>query len=120
MVRYDSSDLLEQNVSFHAEELMKKLIILAVILGQIYGLSYAKEETVSSDAVLKSISPNGDGLYEKTRFIFTVSKNKVKKWTLEIKNDLGIPVKMFAGEGNAPVTLEWDGKDEKGAVVPDG
>jgi len=79
-----------------------------------------KEGNILLDAIPKAISPNGDGLYEKTRFVISAYTGKIKKWTIEIKNDLGVPVRTFAGEDAIPVALEWNGTDERNAVVPDG
>ena len=48
---------------------MKKPLVLLVILLQTFSLCYAKKiGTIKLDAVPNAISPNGDGLYEKTRF----------------------------------------------------
>ncbi|OGS44846.1 MAG: hypothetical protein A2539_03720 [Elusimicrobia bacterium RIFOXYD2_FULL_34_15] len=100
---------------------MKKVLIIAALFLQLLGLCYARKEgTVNLDSIPKAISPNHDGLYEKTRFIMTIDTGKIKKWTLEIKNDLGVPIKTLSGEEIIPAVLEWDGTDEKNAVVVDG
>ncbi|HAM39592.1 MAG TPA: hypothetical protein DCP53_09415 [Elusimicrobia bacterium] len=100
---------------------MKKVLIIVVLFLQLLCLSYAKKEgTVNLDSIPKAISPNQDGLYEKVRFIVNVDTGKIKKWKLEIKNDLGVPVKTITGEETIPTILEWEGNDEKNAVVPDG
>lgn len=80
----------------------------------------AKSGTVIIDSLPKAISPNGDGLYEKTRFIISADVGKIKEWKIEIKNNLGVPVKTLAGERTIPVLLEWNGADERNVSVPDG
>lgn len=113
---------------FPAEEVMKKFFHLAVILiisgfrqAYLCNLCHAeKSGTVIIDSLPKAISPNGDGLYEKTRFIISADVGKIKGWKLEIKNDLGIPVKTLAGEKIIPAVLEWNGVDERNVAVPDG
>lgn len=100
---------------------MKKFIICAVCVFCMSGLSFAKKEgNVLLDAIPKAISPTGDGLYEKTRFVISAYAGKIKKWTIEVKNDLGVPVRTFTGDDAIPVALEWNGTDERNAVVPDG
>ncbi|MBN1385100.1 MAG: OmpA family protein [Elusimicrobia bacterium] len=100
---------------------MKEIIVFLAVFFQMLNLSYAKKVgTVTIDSLPKAISPNGDGLYDKTRFIISADVGKIKKWALEIKNDLGVPVKTFTGEKTIPAVLEWNGTDEKNAIVPDG
>ncbi len=100
---------------------MKLFFICVIYIFSLSNLCLAKKEgTVILDSLPKAISPNGDGLYEKTRFIISADTGKIKIWTLEIKNDLGVPIKTFMGNEMIPVALEWDGTDERNAVVPDG
>ncbi|MDO8734105.1 MAG: hypothetical protein Q7K21_02985, partial [Elusimicrobiota bacterium] len=68
---------------------MKKVFICVIYVFYLCNLCFAKKEgTVISDSLPKAISPNRDGLYEKTRFIISADAGKIKRWTLEIKNDL--------------------------------
>lgn len=100
---------------------MKLFFICVIYIFSLCNLCFAKKEgAVILDSLPKAISPNRDGLYEKTRFIISADVGKIKKWTLEIKNDLGVPIKTFIGNEIIPVALEWDGTDERNAVVPDG
>ncbi|PIU83165.1 MAG: hypothetical protein COS68_05310 [Elusimicrobia bacterium CG06_land_8_20_14_3_00_38_11] len=100
---------------------MRKILICVICVFNLCNLCFAKKEgTVILDSLPKAISPNRDGLYEKTRFIISADAGKIKKWTIEIKNDIGVPVKTFTGVDAIPVALEWDGTDEKGTVAPDG
>jgi outer membrane protein OmpA-like peptidoglycan-associated protein len=100
---------------------VKLFFICAIYIFSLCNLCFAKKEgTVILDSLPKAISPNRDGLYEKTRFIISADTGKIKKWILEIKNDLGVPIKTFIGNEMIPVALEWDGTDERNAVVPDG
>jgi len=56
-----------------------------------------------------TISTEAEGLYG------------LRKWELNIKNKkTGVYVRKFSGRDYPPVKLIWDGKDEKGSVVPDG
>jgi outer membrane protein OmpA-like peptidoglycan-associated protein len=41
-----------------------------------------------------------------------------KEWKVEITDDKGRVVKTFAGTGVPPKTLDWDGTDERGKVLP--
>ncbi|MEW6555776.1 MAG: OmpA family protein [Elusimicrobiota bacterium] len=100
---------------------MKQFLICVVcVVGLCNFLLAKKVGMVNLDSLPKTISPNQDGLYEKTRFVTSVDVGKIKKWALEIKNDIGVPVKTFSGEETIPTVLEWDGTDDKNAVMPDG
>ncbi|HAX61969.1 MAG TPA: hypothetical protein DCX95_05375 [Elusimicrobia bacterium] len=112
---------LTQNNTRNRRRTWQLLLSISVGVFFLYNPCFAKKEgNVLLDAIPKAISPNGDGLYEKTRFVISAYTGKVKKWSIEVKNDLGVPVKTFTGEDSIPVALEWDGTDSKNAVVPDG
>ncbi len=63
------------------------------------------------------ISPNGDGVKESTRVRFRVSAPA--DWTVEVRDASGTLVRRLRGTGDS-VDVRWDGRDEAGAVVPDG
>lgn len=41
-------------------------------------------------------------------------------WHLDITNDSGVLVRTFAGKGQPPADIVWDGKDSAGRPLPDG
>jgi flagellar hook assembly protein FlgD len=64
-----------------------------------------------------AISPNGDKVQDSATIGFTVSQTA--SWRLEIRNDAGVLVRQFTGEGTA-VETTWDGRDDDGNLLPDG
>ncbi|HEX5641672.1 MAG TPA: FlgD immunoglobulin-like domain containing protein [Thermoleophilia bacterium] len=64
-----------------------------------------------------SISPNGDGVRDRTTVGFTVSQSA--SWTVTIRDDAGQPVRNLSGEGTE-VETTWAGHDDTGAALPDG
>ncbi len=64
-----------------------------------------------------SISPNGDGVRERTTIGFTVSQSA--SWTVAIRDDAGRLVRRLSGEGTEVATT-WAGHDDDGAALPDG
>lgn len=62
-------------------------------------------------------SPDGDNYKDKTNI--TATFNRSASWKLMIKDSIGKTVRSFAGRG-AKVSVLWDGKNSKGAVVPNG
>ena len=64
-----------------------------------------------------SISPNGDGVRDRTTIGFTVSQTA--SWTIEIVDDAGRVVRHMAGEGDV-VETTWAGRDDDGRELPDG
>ena len=63
------------------------------------------------------ISPNGDGVQEATRVRCRVSASA--DWAVEVRDASGALVRRVVGTGDS-VDVRWDGRDETGAVVPDG
>ena len=49
-----------------------------------------------------------------------LSRAKIKRWQILIKNDLGEVVRSFSGWDNPPVRMAWDGLDDAGRLVSDG
>jgi len=64
-----------------------------------------------------AISPNGDGVRERTGLGFTVSEEAA--WRLEIRSADGTPVKHLSGEGTT-VSETWTGTDDEDRRLPDG
>jgi flagellar hook assembly protein FlgD len=64
-----------------------------------------------------SISPDGDGVRDKTTIGFTVSQSAT--WTVEIRDDAGGLVRHIGGEGKV-VEITWAGHDDDGKALPDG
>ncbi len=48
------------------------------------------------------------------------TKGQPESWTLSLVNKSDETVRTFGGKGAPPAHLLWDGKDEKGAPLPDG
>jgi hypothetical protein len=65
----------------------------------------------------EAISPDGDGVQDKTAMQFTVSE--AADWHVEVRDAAGTVVRTFAGKG-ATVAFTWGGNDDQGRPVPDG
>ncbi len=89
-------------------------------------LAYDTGKGLSSVAAEPNpFSPNGDGLYEETRFTLFVSRET--DWvTVEIYDVRGDLVRTIfwqvpgAAYGRNEIYIPWDGKDDRGNVVPYG
>jgi flagellar hook assembly protein FlgD len=64
-----------------------------------------------------AISPNDDGVNERTTIGFTVSQTAT--WRLDIRNEAGTLVRHQEGEGTT-VETTWNGRDDSGNLLPDG
>lgn len=74
---------------------------------------------VSVRATPKIFSPVG--IRNSTTFALTaVSKNPIRSWEVNLKDQNGDIVKSFSGEDNPPNQLVWNGKDDRGLPAPDG
>ena len=62
-------------------------------------------------------SPDGDG--NKDTLSFGLDGSIEDLWTLEIKNSLGIIVRTYSWQEEAPDDIVWDGKSTQGNIVPD-
>ena len=71
-------------------------------------------QTNFSDAIF---SPNNDG--NKDTFTIEHTGSTEDIWFVEIKGDSGT-VMSDSWNGSPPVSFSWDGKDESGALAPDG
>ncbi len=80
------------------------------------------ETPVSIATDLDAFSPNGDRVKEQIRLLPSLKTKKgVDAFTLLIKNDANETVKAFQGTGaSLQDSYVWDGKDDKGALAPDG
>lgn len=52
--------------------------------------------------------------------IYAVTKYPIKEWELNIINEEGDAIRTYSGDDKPPVSLIWDGKDDRGLPVGDG
>ena len=56
-----------------------------------------------------------------TKFLLaSQTKAEAKDWQLTIRDKTGAVVRSYAGQGNPPAHIIWDGKGETGMPLPDG
>jgi len=56
-----------------------------------------------------------------TKFLLTAhTKDEVRDWALSISDRSGEVVRIYAGQGQPPAHIIWDGKDAAGLPLPDG
>ena len=56
-----------------------------------------------------------------TKFLLVAqTKAEAKDWQLTIRDKTGEVVRSYAGQGNPPAHIIWDGKGETGLPLPDG
>jgi outer membrane protein OmpA-like peptidoglycan-associated protein/flagellar hook assembly protein FlgD len=78
-------------------------------------------EKASATGDLGGISPNGDGAFDRIEITTSISSTKdLETWYLGFYDAQGKPVRVVKGTGVPPVKIQWDGKDDKAAAVPDG
>jgi flagellar hook assembly protein FlgD/outer membrane protein OmpA-like peptidoglycan-associated protein len=66
------------------------------------------------------LSPNGDGFKDTVSFAPIVNlKEGIQGWKLALVDKSGKERRVFSGTKDIPARIEWDGKDDKGAVVQD-
>jgi len=53
-------------------------------------------------------------------YLHTFPRQDVQEWEFIIKKQTGEVVRTFYGEGEPPVRIEWDGRDDAGRIVPPG
>jgi len=84
------------------------------------GISIARQD-LRLHVVVNPFSPNGDGRHDRTIFVgrLVSEKLRVSRWILTISK-AGKVIKFFRGGSRLPRNLEWDGKDRRGRVLPDG
>lgn len=73
---------------------------------------------VSSDP--KLISPAEGESNITFLYLHTFPRQDVEEWELIIRKQSGEVVRTFYGEGEPPVRIEWDGRDDAGRIVPPG
>ena len=56
-----------------------------------------------------------------TRFALKArTRAEASAWKLEIVDASGLVVRSYAGQGQPPADITWDGKDTSGRPLPDG
>jgi flagellar hook assembly protein FlgD len=76
---------------------------------------------INIDLGLAQFSPNGDGIKDLERFNFTIPvRTGVDKWSLAIAGINGAAVRTFTGTKEIPDYIDFDGKDDKGKILPEG
>jgi hypothetical protein len=84
------------------------------------GLSYRFGGFFASSKAEPAIfSPTGDKAVTKIS-LNARTKGEPDSWTLEIVNKSDEVVRRFAGQGQPPSHVQWDGKDETGMPLADG
>ncbi len=101
----------------------------------ISNIIYSAEKPATNIAVLgnKYFSPNSDGVSDTVSFSVKIprpderSGNRLSSWSVKINGKNGETVRTFKNAGggaenasNPPEILIWDGKNDSGAVVPEG
>jgi spore germination protein YaaH/flagellar hook assembly protein FlgD len=74
-------------------------------------------KVASASATATLISPNGDGVLDRTRLGMTATG--ATRWNARVSNGAGTVVRSASGTGST-ATLAWAGTDEAGKRVPDG
>jgi flagellar hook assembly protein FlgD/outer membrane protein OmpA-like peptidoglycan-associated protein len=70
---------------------------------------------------LSYFSPNGDGVKDTETFGLNVPVSTgIEKWSLAVADAQGQQKRTFNGTIRIPATIAWDGKDDKGAALPEG
>jgi len=65
----------------------------------------------------EALSPNGDGVLD--TFHLEASLNAALDWSVAFRKPNGVIARTMQGKGK-DIALDWDGKDERGAVVSEG
>ncbi len=74
-------------------------------------------KVASASASTTLISPNGDGILDRTRL--TMTATGATRWSARVTDHEGVLVRSAPGTG-ATASLTWPGTDTAGALVPDG
>ena len=72
---------------------------------------------VSASASTTLVSPNGDGVLDKTRLVMTATG--ATRWSARVTDGAGVLVRSASG-GGPSAALTWAGTDQNGKQVPDG
>ena len=94
----------------------------------ISNIIYSAEKPATNITINGSryFSPDGNGVNDTVKFDVRiplpdpVSGNKLTNWAVTILSKDGKAVKTYSGEANPPDSIEFDGKDDKGAIAADG
>jgi flagellar hook assembly protein FlgD/outer membrane protein OmpA-like peptidoglycan-associated protein len=66
-------------------------------------------------------SPNGDSVKDALTFGLKVPLTTgIEKWSLAVSDAQNQPRRTFSGTFSIPAAISWDGRDDKGAVLPEG
>jgi len=83
-----------------------------------------KETEIKPTVIIYSwrslITPDGDGIEDTITFNLRVGalKYPIQTWRVNITTTEDKSVKTFVGLGKPPFTIEWDGRDDKGQILP--
>ena len=70
---------------------------------------------------LSYFSPNGDGVKDTMNFALKVPvATGIENWALTVTDANNQPRRTFKGTVTIPATITWDGKDDSGAILPEG
>ena len=94
----------------------------------ISNIIYSAEKPVTNIMISGSryFSPNGNGVNDTMRFDVRIplpdpiSGNRLTGWEVIVLASDGKTVRTFSGESEPPTVIEFDGKDDKGALLSDG
>lgn len=76
---------------------------------------------VRATASPNPFSPDSDGVDETTSIaMHTLRNHNARSWRLSISDYAGLSLVNFQGWGQPPPVLAWDGKDNRGALLPPG
>ncbi len=66
-------------------------------------------------------SPNADGRQDTVEFSLGIPvREGIDRWTLTVSDARGRAVRTYSGSGNPAKVVAFDGKDDRGAVLPEG
>ncbi len=78
-------------------------------------------ETLKMDLSAGSFSPNNDGEKDSVTFSPVVSQGRgLESWVLTIMDQSSNVRKTISGDDTVPPAINWDGRDQKGTMLPDG
>lgn len=87
-------------------------------------MTFILAASLTAPAAAQSIltfSPNNDTVKDTVTFRLTLDPNaKISRWFFEIKDETGLLIKEFKGNGRPPETLSWGGTDVNNRLVTDG
>jgi flagellar hook assembly protein FlgD len=76
---------------------------------------------ISLSTDIPAFSPNGDGIKDEITLVPEVKVTAgIEKWTLTIRDSAGAGRRTFTGDEVTPPSIMFDGRDDDGALLPDG